>query len=293
MLSMEKSADPPEDGLGMTPVSKSLSDLEGYDQEYADKDEDLDYTDPIKKAVPSFRTCLDEAPESRFMMAAEARRGPHISMEELTDRYNRIFAKSMSEGTVMEGSDPVQGSDDSFAESEGAATAGTEGMDNAVFSDTEDVAKSTAGQAAPVGNVEDAMQKSAEDQLNYVDGAFGKSTAGTTPVGDELQGPVSDGETDTGLDDVETKMRKSEQNGRHIASLQEMMSFKKSSVVGSGRPDPVSTPNADLVRPDPDTFQKSRGPVVRMGQGVDPRLVTENDWAEYRVYKARGGYNQY
>ena len=77
-----------------------------------------------------------------------------------------------------------------------------------------DLKKSTAGQAGPSMS----MEKSC-DQLSDVDGAFGKSAdTGTTPVGDELQGPECDSSASTGAKDVDSAMRKSMENDTTAAN---------------------------------------------------------------------------
>lgn len=308
------SATPPDNGEGMTPLGedeqepgigdddldaymKSLEEIEAYPQDYVDDTEEQ-YIDPVRKSVPSFREVMAESPDERFLLGAAMRRGPHLTVDEFYRGWQeRRMAKSMNAGQPIEGMDPVQGSDD-FEKTDGAATAGTEGLANARCSDS--FAESTAGQAGPVGNVEDAMQKSAEDPINDMNGAFskadeGSAETGTTRVRDELQGPTCDSSSETGLDDVDTKMRKSQENGKPIASMREMMAFRKSAPVATGRPDCVATVHGDLRRPDedPSAFVKSDAPKVRMGFGVDPSEVVARDWEEYRVYKARRGFNRH
>ena len=287
--SVEKSAEPVADGEGMEPVTKSLEDLEGYSEDYVDKDPDLDYTDPIRKSVPSFKEIMAVPKEERFMRMAEMRHGPHKTMEQfLKSWHEEDMRKSMTEGAPMAGTDPVQGSA-TVMKAEGAPAAGDAGVSNAVFS--EPVEKSMAGEPGPVGNVQDAMQpveKSAEDQLNDVNAGFEKATAETTPVGDELQGPVDDRTSDTGMEDVDSAMKKSQANGKRIMSFNEMLSFRKSGMPTVSRPGPESTVNGDVTPTELRDFRKSQSPVVRMGRGVDHRDVVRADWEEYRLYKNQG-----
>ena len=175
---------------------------------------------------------------------------------------------------------------ESMAKSEGAMTAGSEGAVNPVYGD--EVAKSTAGQAGPSMS----MEKSC-DQLSDVDGAFGKSAdTGTTPVGDELQGPECDGSADTGAKDVDSAMKKSMENGKPLPSFQEMMSFRKSMPYAPARPSAIASVNGDITRPEESSFRKAapQKPVVRMGFRQDPRKVVERDLEEYRIYKTQRGY---
>ena len=370
----KKDAEPPEDGQGMEPVEKSLSDLEGYDQPYADKDKDLPYADPIKKSVPSFREVMAEPKEERFTKMAEVRRGPHLPLEAFLKRwYGDDVTKSMTEGQPMEGTNPVEGADETSFEKEGGAmTAGTEGAVNPMYSDkvekawpgdpagtdteeindaidrkadsdiysnyarrldrypdmdpneasdkafdtvgaswdpqTEDSAindavraaqerdfeKSTAGQAGPSTDVEEVMKS--EDMIDDVNAAFEKcdsASTGTKSIEEEMKGPVNKQSKDTGLEDVESAMKKSMENGKPIASFHDMMAFKKSvSRFETPRPDSVATVNGDVRKPD-ESFRKSAvsGPVVRMGYGVRHEDVVAQDLAEYKLYKAQKGFN--
>ena len=389
-------AEPPEDGQGMEPVEKSLSDLEGYDQPYADKDKDLPYADPIRKSVPSFREVMAEPKEERFMKMAEVRRGPNLPMEAFLKKwYGDGVTKSMTEGQPMEGTNPVEGADETSFEKEGGAmTAGTEGAVNPMYSDkvekawagspagtdteavndaiddhiwdteerfydspdipsahkarvaysesmipdTDDgelneaidnlqhgskgdfesptfqtrvgpegnvqgrisnepdahIEKSTAGQAGPSTDVEEVMKS--EDMIDDVNAAFEKcdsASTGTKSVEEEMKGPVNRQSKDTGLEDVESAMKKSMENGKPIASFHDMMAFKKSvSRFETPRPDSVATVNGDVRRPD-ESFRKSAvsGPVVRMGYGVRHEDVVAQDIAEYKLYKAQKGFN--
>ena len=288
-------AEPPEDGQGMEPVEKSLSDLEGYDQPYADKDKDLPYADPIRKSVPSFREVMAEPKEERFMKMAEIRRGPNLPMEAFLKKwYGDSVTKSMTEGQPMEGTNPVEGADETSFEKEGGAmTAGTEGASNPVYTDNP-VEKSTAGQAGPSTDVEEVMKS--EDMIDDVNAAFEKcdsASTGTKSVEEEMKGPVNRQSKDTGLEDVESAMKKSMENGKPIASFHDMMAFKKSvSRFETPRPDSVATVNGDVRRPD-ESFRKSAvsGPVVRMGYGVRHEDVVAQDIAEYKLYKAQKGFN--
>ena len=288
-------AEPPEDGQGMEPVEKSLSDLEGYDQPYADKDKDLPYADPIRKSVPSFREVMAEPKEERFMKMAEVRRGPNLPMEAFLKKwYGDSVTKSMTEGQPMEGTNPVEGADETSFEKEGGAmTAGTEGASNPVYTDNP-VEKSTAGQAGPSTDVEEVMKS--EDMIDDVNAAFEKcdsASTGTKSVEEEMKGPVNRQSEDTGLEDVESAMKKSMENGKPIASFHDMMAFKKSvSRFETPRPDSVATVNGDVRRPD-ESFRKSAvsGPVVRMGYGVRHEDVVAQDIAEYKLYKAQKGFN--
>ena len=81
------------------------------------------------------------------------------------------------------------------------------------------------------------------------------------------------------------KASASSENGKHIMSMKELMSVRKS----GQRPDAVTSTSGDLVRPElGNPIRKTAtGSPVRMGHGVDPHKVTENDWAEYKIYKAQ------
>lgn len=291
----KKDAEPVADGQGMEPVEKSLSDLEGYDQPYADKDEDLPYADPIRKSVPTFKEILAESKEERFTKMAEVRRGPHLPLEAFLKKwYGDGVTKSMTEGQPMEGTNPVEGADETSFEKEGGAmTAGTEGASNPVYTDNP-IEKSTAGQAGPSTDVEEVMKS--EDMIDDVNAAFEKcdsASTGTKSVEEEMKGPVNKQSKDTGLEDVESAMKKSMENGKPIASFHDMMAFKKSvSRFETPRPDSVATVNGDVRKPD-ESFRKSAvsGPVVRMGYGVRHEDVVAQDLAEYKLYKAQKGFN--
>ena len=71
-------------------------------------------------------------------------------------------------------------------------------------------------------------------------------------------------------------------NGKSIPTLKDMMSMKK-----SGRPDANTTANGEIDRPELGKIMKSSTENVRMGRGVDPKKVTENDWNEYNLFKSR------
>lgn len=87
------------------------------------------------------------------------------------------------------------------------------------------------------------------------------------------------------LDDVD-EMKKSDNIGKEIPTLREMMAMRKS----GARPDTVSSVNGDLERPQLGKIQKSAAPEpVRMGRGVDPHKVTAADWEEYNLYMAQKG----
>lgn len=297
--SFEKDCGPAPDGQGMEPssVEKSMHDFEGYDQPYEDESGDDRYVDPIKKSVPSFREIMAEPKEERFIKGAIIRRGPHLTMDEFYKAWNEE-EKSMSSEEPVEGSVPFEkeGDDESgiddvavsvdaqdIQKSEGAMTSGTEGAVNPTFSD-DAIEKSTAGQPGPVMSTEEAMQKS---------DSFEKGTAGTKSVDDTMSGPASTEHACTGVDEVEEAMTKSADesrlNGKHIPSMQEMMSFRKSMPYDVQKSSAIGTAGGDVRRPNPDmsNFAKSTEPrpVVRMGRGIDPHKVTELDWEEYRLYK--------
>ena len=75
--------------------------------------------------------------------------------------------------------------------------------------------------------------------------------------------------------------KNSAQGGKSILSLQELMSIAKSS-----RPSMVATVNGDIITNDHTTIAKSAKPSVRMGRGVDPMKVIENDLNEWNLFKA-------
>ena len=73
--------------------------------------------------------------------------------------------------------------------------------------------------------------------------------------------------------------------GKHMMTFREMVSIAKS----DKRPNMASSMGADLSRPELDRITKSTStqPVVRMGRGVDPMKVIENDLNEWNLYKGR------
>lgn len=73
--------------------------------------------------------------------------------------------------------------------------------------------------------------------------------------------------------------------GKHMMTFREMVSIAKS----DKRPNMASSMGADLSRPELDRITKSTStqPVVRMGRGVDPMKVIENDLNEWNIYKGR------
>ena len=75
---------------------------------------------------------------------------------------------------------------------------------------------------------------------------------------------------------------KSQGGGKHMMTLQEAFSIAKSNT----RPNMASA-MGDAENPDLNRIQKSSKPIVRMGRGVDPMKVIENDLEEWNLYKAR------
>ncbi len=70
--------------------------------------------------------------------------------------------------------------------------------------------------------------------------------------------------------------------GKHMMTLNEAFAIAKS----EGRPNMASA-MGDAINPDLNRIQKSAKPIVRMGRGVDPLKVIENDLDEWNLYKAR------
>ena len=75
---------------------------------------------------------------------------------------------------------------------------------------------------------------------------------------------------------------KSLEGGKHMMTLNEAFAIAKS----EGRPNMASA-MGDAMNPDLNRIQKSARPIVRMGRGVDPMKVIENDLEEWNLYKAR------
>lgn len=70
--------------------------------------------------------------------------------------------------------------------------------------------------------------------------------------------------------------KSTESQGKPIMSLREMMSIAK-----SDKPSMLATVNGDLDRPQLGSIQKSNGPFVKMGHGVDPMDVIAKDLDNY------------
>ena len=70
--------------------------------------------------------------------------------------------------------------------------------------------------------------------------------------------------------------------GKHMMTLNEAFTIAKS----NARPNMASA-MGDAENPDLNRIQKSSKPIVRMGRGVDPLKVIENDLEEWNLYKAR------
>lgn len=79
-------------------------------------------------------------------------------------------------------------------------------------------------------------------------------------------------------------MKSCESQGKDIMSLRDMMAIIKSE---SGKPSAMSTVNGDIVTPEFGIAKSQGKPAVRMGHGVDPWEVIQNDLQEYNVYKSR------
>lgn len=130
-----------------------------------------------------------------------------------------------------------------------------------------------------------------ESQLDQLDPEKGEGTAKKggdllDDVGHEKRSTEHTVKPGTGLlDDVGEMKKSASDNGKHIMSMKEMMSIRKS----SQRPDAVTSTSGDLVRPElGNPIRKTANATpVRMGRGVDPHKVTENDWAEYNLYMAQ------
>ena len=75
---------------------------------------------------------------------------------------------------------------------------------------------------------------------------------------------------------------KSLAGGKHLMTLNEAFTIAKS----NARPNMASA-MGDAENPDLNRIQKSSKPIVRMGRGVDPLKVIENDLEEWNLYKAR------
>ena len=165
--------------------------------------------------------------------------------------------------------------------------------------DDVDEKKSPSGSATPKPTVaddvgEDKGRGTAEnpgDLLDDIDAKKGEGSAKNVPdmlddVGHEKRSTEHTVKPGTGLLDDVKEMKKSVQdNGKHIMSMKELMSIRKS----GQRPDAITSTSGEIIHHElGDHITKSAtGPSVRMGHGVDPHKVTENDWAEYKIYKAQ------
>ena len=165
--------------------------------------------------------------------------------------------------------------------------------------DDVDEKKDASGSAEPkptvadeVGDADKSTNKGtkAKSMLDDLDAKKGTGSAKDPDdlldqVGHEKRATEHTVKPGTGLlDDV--KVAKSAQdNGKHIMSFKEMMSVKKS----SQRPDAITTTSGDITRPElgAPIRKSANAPSPRMGRGVDPKKVVENDWAEYNLYMAQ------
>ena len=109
----------------------------------------------------------------------------------------------------------------------------------------------------------------------------------TNPVAQAVSdGALPEGQTNFGayLDfdpQFNPNLRKAEvQGGKQLMSLHELMSIAK-----SDRPSLMATVNGDIITKDSVPVAKSSKPVVRMGHGVDPMKVIENDLNEWNLFK--------
>ena len=159
--------------------------------------------------------------------------------------------------------------------------------------------KSPSGSATPKPTVADDVgetkgrgtSEKTKSQLDDLDPHKGEGSAKDVQsqlddVGHEKRSTEHTVKPGTGLlDDVKEMKKSASDNGKHIMSMKELMSVRKS----GQRPDAVTSTSGDLVRPElGNPIRKTAtGTPVRMGHGVDPRKVTENDWAEYNLYMAQ------
>lgn len=160
--------------------------------------------------------------------------------------------------------------------------------------------KSPSGSAEPKPTITDDVDEkkgkgTAEnpgDLLDDIDAKKGEGSAKNVPdmlddVGHEKRATEHTVRPGTGLlDDVkEVKKSDTSENGKHIMSMKEMMAIRKS----GQRPDAVTSTSGDITRPElGNPIRKTATePAVKMGRGVDPHKVVENDWAEYKVYMAQ------
>ena len=176
--------------------------------------------------------------------------------------------------------------------------------------DEVDEKKTISGGPESVRGSVDAPKQSGADKLDEVDEKKSPSenppTGGSQldEVGDSKQAHAKEGkdqldevdEKKTGngstekpkdqLDEVDAaKVKKSEEDGKHIMTFREMMSIMKS----GSRPDADTSMNGEIVRPEPGSFHKSGedSAPVRMGRGIDPMKVVEQDLADYKAYMAQ------
>jgi hypothetical protein len=112
----------------------------------------------------------------------------------------------------------------------------------------------------------------------------------------EILEPYKTGRTEWGKPvsgmptDAEKALHKSASEtpeSKHIATLAEAKAAIQKSTEAS-RPDSVATVNGDIERPRLDNIEKSAlPPKVKMGRGVDPHKVVENDIARYNLFKSQ------
>ena len=75
---------------------------------------------------------------------------------------------------------------------------------------------------------------------------------------------------------------------KQIPTMKEYDSFNKS----VSRPEASTGVSGELARPSLTSITKgSNAPSPKMGKGVDPHSVVENDLAEYRIWKNGGYFN--
>ena len=112
----------------------------------------------------------------------------------------------------------------------------------------------------------------------------GNADAGSGTVGNQAAADTAPANEEIGGDFVKNE-------GKHITTMREMMSFRKNDMQ-ENRPSDTSAVNADLSRPDLGRINKSlsNAPKIRMGHGVDPHKVVENDIREYNLFKSQKGF---
>ncbi len=112
----------------------------------------------------------------------------------------------------------------------------------------------------------------------------GNADAGSGTVGNQAAADTAPANEGIGGDFVKTE-------GKHIATMREMLQVRKSGAQ-ENRPSDASAVNADLSKPDLGRINKSLNttPQIRMGHGVDPHKVVENDIREYNLFKSQKGF---